>query len=107
MLVGAQLKDGDPQKAISLEYVASYQERYKSEASTFGGYARDAFFLWVDAVKRAGTFDKAKVRDALEQTKGLPGTCGIVNMTAADHLGLDLSAFKVIEVKNGAWTLVE
>ena len=92
MLVGAQLKDGDPQKAISLEYVASYQERYKSEASTFGGYARDAFFLWVDAVKRAGTFDKAKVRDALEQTKGLPGTCGIVNMTAADHLGLDLSA---------------
>jgi len=107
MLVGAQLKDGDPQKAISLEYVSSYQERYKSEASTFGGYARDAFFLWVDAVKRAGSFDKAKVRDALEQTKGLPGTCGIVNMTATDHLGLDLSAFKVIEVKGGAWTLVE
>lgn len=107
MLVGAQLKDGDPQKAISIEYVKSYQERYKTDASTFGGYARDAFFLWVDAVKRAGSFDKAKVRDALEQTKGLTGTCGIVNMTAADHLGLDLAAFKMIEVKNGAWTLAE
>ena len=107
MLVGAQLKDGDPQKAISIEYVKSYQERYKTDASTFGGYARDAFFLWVDAVKRAGSFDKAKVRDALETTKGLTGTCGIVNMTAADHLGLDLAAFKMIEVKNGAWTLAE
>lgn len=107
MLVGSQLKDGDPQKAISIEYVKSYQERYKSDASTFGGYARDAFFLWVDAVKRAGSFDKAKVRDAIEQTKGLTGTCGIVNMTAEDHLGLDLTAFKMIEVKNGAWTLVE
>lgn len=107
MLVGSQLKDGDPQKAISIEYVKSYQERYKTDASTFGGYARDAFFLWVDAVKRAGSFDKAKVRDALETTKGLTGTCGIVNMTAADHLGLDLTAFKMIEVKNGAWTLAE
>jgi branched-chain amino acid transport system substrate-binding protein len=107
MLVGAQLKDGDPQKAISIEYVKSYQERYKTDASTFGGYARDAFFLWVDAVKRAGSFDKTKVRDALESTKGLTGTCGIVNMTAADHLGLDLTAFKMIEVKAGAWTLAE
>jgi len=107
MLIADRLKDGDPQKAISIEYVKSYQDRYKTDASTFGGYARDAFFLWVDAVKRAGSFDKAAVRDALEKTTGLPGTCGIVNMTAADHLGLDLSAFKMIEVKNGAWTLVE
>ncbi len=107
MLVGASLKDGDPQKPISLEYVKSYQDRYKSEASTFGGYARDAFHLWADAVKRAGSFDKAKVRDALEQTKGLTGTCGIVNMTAEDHLGLDLAAFKMVEVRNGAWVLAE
>lgn len=105
MLVADQLPDSDPQKKISQEYVKAWAERYKSEASTFGGYARDAFFLWVDAVKRAKSFDKAKVRDALEATKGLPGTCGVINMSAEDHLGLDLSAFKVIEVKNGAWTL--
>lgn len=106
MLVGSSLADGDPQKAISIAYVKDYEARYKTEASTFGGYARDAFFLWVDAVKRAGSFDKVKVRDALEATKGLTGTCGIVNMTAQDHLGLDLSAFKMIEVKNGVWTPV-
>ena len=107
VLVGPQLADGDPQKKISVDYTAAYAARYKTDASTFGAYARDALFLWVDSVKRAGSFDKPKVRDALEATKGLPGTCGIVNMTAADHLGLDLAAFKMIEVKNGAWTLVE
>lgn len=107
MLVGADLADGDPQKKISLDYAEAWRARYKTEASTFGGYARDAFFLWVDAVKRAGSFDKAKVRDALEATKGLAGTCGIVHMTAQDHLGLDLSAFKMIEVRNGAWKLAD
>jgi branched-chain amino acid transport system substrate-binding protein len=29
-----------------------------------------------------------------------------VNMTAADHMGLDLSAFRMLEIKNGEWTLV-
>lgn len=107
VLVGARLPDGDPQKAISIEYTKTYGDRYKTDASTFGAYARDALFLWVKAVERAGTFDKAKVRDAIETTTGLPGTCGIVNMSASDHLGLDLAAFKMIEVKNGVWTLVE
>jgi len=107
MLVAAQLPDADPQKKVSVEYATDYVARYKTDASTFGAYARDAFFLWVDAVKRAGSFDRAKVRVALEQTKGLVGTCGVINMTAEDHLGLDISAFKMVEVKNGAWTLSE
>jgi branched-chain amino acid transport system substrate-binding protein len=87
VLVGEQLADNDPQKAISLEYTKSYKDRYKSDASTFGAYARDAFFIWANAVKRAGALDKAKVRDAIEQTKGFPGTCGVVNMTPEDHRG--------------------
>jgi len=105
MLVATQLPDADPQKKVSVEYTTDFAERYKSDASTFGAYARDAFFLWVDAVKRAGSFDKEKVRDALEHTKGLVGTCGVINMSPQDHLGLDISAFKMVEVKNGAWTL--
>ena len=38
---------------------------------------------------------------------GFVGTGGIVNMSADDHLGLDLSAFKMIEIKNGDWTLAQ
>ena len=51
--------------------------------------------------------DKAKVRDAIENTKGFVGTGGVFNMSAEDHNGLDLSAFKMLEVKDGKWTLVE
>jgi branched-chain amino acid transport system substrate-binding protein len=63
--------------------------------------------LAVDAIKRAGSTDKAKVRDALEATKGYIGTGGVVNMSATDHMGLDLSAFRMLEIKNGDWTLAQ
>jgi branched-chain amino acid transport system substrate-binding protein len=45
------------------------------------------------------------VRDEIEKTKGYVGTGGIVNMSATDHMGLDLSAFRMLEIKNGDWTL--
>jgi branched-chain amino acid transport system substrate-binding protein len=63
--------------------------------------------LAVDAIKRAGGTDKAKVRDAIEATKGFVGTGGVVNMSATDHMGLDLSAFRMLEIKGGDWTLAK
>ena len=73
--------------------------------STFGGHAYDGLMILVDAMKRAKSADKAKVRDAIEATKNFMGTGGIVNMSATDHLGLDLTAFRMLEIKNGEWTL--
>ena len=46
------------------------------------------------------------MRDAIEKTKGFVGTGGVVNMSATDHMGLDLTAFRMLEIKNGDWTLV-
>ena len=61
----------------------------------------------VDAIKRAGSTDKAKVRDAIEATKGFVATSGTFNMSATDHMGLDLSAFRMLEVKNGKWVFAQ
>jgi branched-chain amino acid transport system substrate-binding protein len=63
--------------------------------------------LTVDALKRAGSTDKAKVRDAIESTKGFVATSGTFNMSPEDHMGLNLSAFRMLEVKNGNWTLTK
>ena len=67
--------------------------------------AYDGLMIAVDAIKRAGSTDKAKVRDAIEATKGFIGTSGKFNMSATDHMGLDLSSFRMLEVKAGDWTL--
>lgn len=106
-LIPEQLPANDPQKAVVTAYAEAYKAAYKTDVSTFGGYAYDGLMLAVDAIKRAGGTDKAKVRDALEATKGFVGTSGTFNMSPTDHMGLDLSAFRMLEVKNGNWSIVQ
>ena len=107
LLVANKLNDKDPQKAIAVGYSKAFEAKWKTDVSTFGGHAYDGLMLAVDAIKRAGSTDKAKVRDAIEATKGYIGTGGIVNMSATDHMGLDLSAFRMLEVKGGDWTIAQ
>jgi branched-chain amino acid transport system substrate-binding protein len=107
VLVAETLPANDPQKPVAVGYVREYESRFKSDISTFGGHAYDGLMIAVDAIKRAGGTDKTKVRDAIEATRGYVGTGGIVNMSASDHMGLDLTAFRMLEVKGGNWTLVK
>ena len=107
LLVAKALPNNDPQKPIVVGYEKAYKDRYKQDVSTFGGHAIDGLMIAVNAIKRAKSTDKAKVRDAIEQTKGFIGTGGIVNMSPTDHMGLDLSAFRMLEIRNGTWTLAK
>jgi branched-chain amino acid transport system substrate-binding protein len=107
LLVADILPANDPQKPVVTNYRNNYEAKWKSDVSTFGGHAYDGLMLAVNAIKAANSTDKAKVRDALEATRGYVGTGGVVNMSANDHMGLDLSAFRMLEVKDGKWSLVK
>lgn len=107
LLIAAALPSEDPQRGVSVEYQKAFESRYKIDVSTFGGYAHDGLALLVDAIKRAGGTDKEKVRAALEKTTGLVGVSGVYRMSATDHMGLDVSAFRMVEIKNGAFEEVK
>ncbi|UCH17762.1 MAG: ABC transporter substrate-binding protein [Burkholderiales bacterium] len=107
LLVADLLAANDPQKPVVTGYRDAYEKRHKSDVSTFGGHAFDGLMIAVGAIKAAGSTDPAKVRDAIEATRGFMGTAGVVNMSATDHMGLDLSAFRMLEVKGGTWSLVK
>jgi len=107
LLVPDLLPGNDPQKPVVTAYKRDYEARFKTDVSTFGGHAYDGLMLVVNAIKRTGSTDKAKLRDAIEATRGYVGTGGVVNMSASDHLGLDLSAFVMLEVKDGNWAMVK
>jgi len=107
LLIADTLPASDPQKKVVSDYKREYETRFKQEVSTFGGHAYDGLMLALGAVRRAGSTDKAKVRDALESTRGYVGTGGVVNMSAKDHMGLDLSAFRMLEVRKGDWQLAK
>jgi branched-chain amino acid transport system substrate-binding protein len=107
LLVADALPANDPQKPVVEAYKRAFESRYHQDVSTFGGHAYDGLYLVVDAMKKAHSTNKAKVRDAIESTRGWMGMDGEFNMSPTDHMGLDLSAFRMLEIKNGDWTLVK
>ncbi len=107
LLVADKLPDSDPQKKVVTDYKAAFEAKWNQPVSTFGGHAYDGLFLLIEAMKRAGSTDGKAVRDELRKTKDFMGTAGLVNMSAEDHLGLDLSAFRMLEIRKGDWALVE
>ncbi len=106
LLIADKLPDSDVQKKVVVGYKTMYEKKTGQEVSTFGGHAYDALMILTGAMKRAGSADKAKVRDQIEKTKDFVGTGGVVNISSKDHLGLNLSAFRMLEIKNGDWALV-
>ncbi|MHA1114239.1 MAG: ABC transporter substrate-binding protein, partial [Alphaproteobacteria bacterium] len=107
LLVVDQLPASHPQKKVASAYKAAYTSRYNEPISTFGGHAYDGLFIAIEAIKRAGTTDKAKVRAEIENTKGFIGADGIFTMSATDHLGLNAESLVMLEVANGDWKLIE
>ncbi|SDH64581.1 ABC transporter substrate-binding protein [Roseospirillum parvum] len=108
LLVADKLPDTDRQKPVVVAYKQAFEDRHGAgSVSTFGGHAYDALFMAVEAMQRCQCSDAAGVRDELEKTAGFMGTAGEVTMSPEDHLGLGLSAFRMLEVKGGDWALLD
>ena len=107
LLVPNSLPDSDPQKKVVQNYKAEYEARWDSKVSTFGGYAYDGLMLAVRAIKAAGSTKPEAVRKALENIQGYTGVTGEFNMSAEDHNGLDADSFRILEVHNGEWKLID
>lgn len=114
LLVAEQLANTNTVKRTAMHYKAAYEKVYgPGSVSTFGGHAWDAGLLVTNAIPTAlkkgqpGTKEfKHALRDALENTKELVVSHGIVNMSPTDHLGLDQRSRVMVQVVGGKWTLV-
>lgn len=106
LLVPDSLPNSDPQKAVVTSYKKLYEERWNMQVSTFGGYAHDGLMLAVEAIEKAGSTDREAVRKALESIQGYVGVTGVFNMSSTDHNGLSADSFRILEVKNGKWKLI-
>lgn len=101
------LPETDPQRDIVAGYKARYEDAMGEPVSLHGGHAYDGLMLLINAIKRAGSTDPFDVRNALESTNGFIGTAGTVNMTSIDHMGLDATALRLLQIVDGKFALVE
>ncbi len=113
LLVAEQLPDSNPVKQAALTYKKAYEGAYGAgSVSTFGGHAWDAGLILQRAIPIAlkkgqpGTpaFREA-LRAAIEETKNLPASHGIFNMSPNHHSGLDQRARVMVEIVGGKWKL--
>ena len=105
ILIADLLPDNHPQKAVLMAYKKDFEGRFKEDVSTFGGHPYDALLLLSEGVKKAGSTDREKVRDAIESLKGVVGTAGVFNMSPQDHNGLTEDAFEMLTVKDGKFAI--
>ncbi len=111
VLVAAQLPDDNPAKRPALAFVKLYEAQHGAgSVSAFASYTWDAGVLLNHAIPLAlkhaqpGTpaFRQA-LRDALEQTRDLADSNGVVNMSPTDHIGLDQRARVMVQIRDGKW----
>jgi len=101
-----KLKKSDPQYKVLKDYDTAYKKAFGVEASTFGGYAYDAFHLIIAAVKKVGANAEA-IRNGIEKNNRMVGVSGVFSMSEKDHNGLDLTAFEMVKIKNGDWVIAQ
>jgi branched-chain amino acid transport system substrate-binding protein len=114
VLVAAQLPDTHPVKKAATDYVKAYEGMYGAgTVSTFGAHANDAGMLLAAAIPTAlkaakpGTPEfRAALRDAIEGSKDVVYSQGVVNMKPDDHVGQDKRARVLVTIENGAWKLL-
>ncbi len=86
-------------------FIEGYEANFPREPGAYAALMYDATNLLVDAMERAGSFDSAAIRDALEATDGFEGLAGPVMFTEDNTLAR--SNFVVLEARDGRWALAE
>jgi branched-chain amino acid transport system substrate-binding protein len=92
----------DPAPAVR-EFVQKYEERFGAKPDSLAALGYDSTRVLAEAIKHAGTTEKAKLRDAIASTKGYAGVTGMINLGPdRNPIGKKLA---ILEIKNGQLTL--
>ncbi|NSW83836.1 MAG: ABC transporter substrate-binding protein [Syntrophothermus sp.] len=87
--------DKDPKV---VKFVKAYEAAYKTTPDAFAALGYDSAYLLVDAIKRAGSTDGVKIKEALAATKDFSGVTGTFSM---DELHNPVKSAVLIEMVDG------
>jgi len=108
LMVADGLPDNDPQKPVLMKYIADYTAFTGGDpVSTFGGHAWDALqwaYMGLSSLNEGPDLKdrRAGIREYIETNiKDWPGTGGVFNVTADDHLGLKYTGLTFVRIEGG------
>jgi branched-chain amino acid transport system substrate-binding protein len=92
----------DPSPAVR-QFVAAYKKKYGADPDSIAALSYDAARLLVDAIRRAGSTEGKRVRDALADTKDFFGVSGKITMDADRN---PIKPAVVLKVERGRFRFV-
>lgn len=94
----------DDTSPVVQNFVKHFQEKYGETPDSMAALGYDSAMILADAIKRTGTTDAAKVRDAIAATKDFHGTSGTI--TIDEHRDASKPAV-IVTIKGGQIKYVE
>jgi branched-chain amino acid transport system substrate-binding protein len=93
----------DPSPATQ-KFVGDYKGRYNAAPDAIGALGYDAMKVLADAIRRAGTTEGVKLRDAIAQTNGYQGVTGTISINTERNA---VKPAVVFELQNGKYVYKE
>jgi branched-chain amino acid transport system substrate-binding protein len=81
-----------------IKFQQAYKAKYNKEPDAFNALGYDLAYFLADALKRADSTDKIKLKDALAATKGFKGITGEISI---DEKHNPVKAITILEMKDG------
>ncbi len=114
--VWEQLPDSDPQKKLNEDFDKLMRAKYGSNFKRLEfsmGQGHDTFTVMINALKKVNPDPsklqdaRAKLRDAIEQTKGYVGPYALVSYTPDNHEGGAWESVIIGQIKEGKYQLIK
>jgi branched-chain amino acid transport system substrate-binding protein len=86
------------------KFIELYTKETKKELDSWGAMGADAYFVLLDAIRRAGSTDGTKIREALVQTKDFEGVSGKISLKED---GNAIKEIVINQVKGGKFVYVK
>jgi branched-chain amino acid transport system substrate-binding protein len=93
----------DPSPNVQ-NFIAKYKAKYNMMPDAMSFLAYDAGMIMFDAIKRAGSTENDKIRDALASTKDFDGVTGKISMNDQRNA---VKPAVILEIKNGKFKYKE
>ncbi|UCC66288.1 MAG: ABC transporter substrate-binding protein [Deltaproteobacteria bacterium] len=107
-VVPYQLDKDDTVRPMIIAFDQRMKARYKVGADQLSGHSYDVIWLLHNALERCkGKVTRAKLRDALENTKEFKGCTGVYNYSSTDHDGLSKKDLVFIRIQGQRFVRVK
>ena len=114
VVVPDEIPDSAPSKSVTLDLINGYEKQFASKPPIFAAGTYDAGLLLIRAIPIAARKGKPgtqefrnALRDALEDTREMKASQGVITMSPKDHSGYDLRGQVMITVKDGKFMRVK